>query len=249
MTLELNHAKVSGKSDGVDTTLIQPSDWNDAHEFTLAAGKIVGRDTSGSGDAQELGLAFDTAGNADFNVGTAGLAIPTGTTGQRSGGARTGTIRYNTTIAAFEGKFASTWATLVGSISPTFTGVATFAAATFSGLLQIVGLGETIVDATFSSGTLTMDLALGTNFKYTRSANITTIAFSNAPSGKVASATLFLKNGDGVSHTDTLTSCQWAGNSPPTLSATLNSEDVIGFIVRPSVTKPYAFVGGLGFVG
>jgi hypothetical protein len=249
MTLSLTHTKVSGKSDGGDATLVQPSDWNDEHDLTLAAGKIMGRDTSGAGAVQELPLSFDASGNADFTAAQGGLGVPTGTTGQRLGGARNGVFRYNTTLGTFEGMIAGVWTAVLGAVSPAITGTASLVNATLSGLLQIVGLSETVVAADLTDSVLTMDLSLGTNFTITRTSAITSIVFSNKPAGKVASATLWVKSGDGVAHADDLSSCQWAGNSPPTLGSVVNNEDVIGFIIRPSVTKPYAFLGGLGFGG
>ena len=52
MTLEIKHPFVNLKADGVDTTVVRPSDWNDTHDITMAACKILGRDTSGAGAAR-----------------------------------------------------------------------------------------------------------------------------------------------------------------------------------------------------
>lgn len=68
MTLSLKHAFASAKSDGTDATLIQPSNWNAEHVWTAAAGVVLGRDTSGAGNIQELPIAVDTSGNV--GVGT-----------------------------------------------------------------------------------------------------------------------------------------------------------------------------------
>lgn len=54
MTLSLKHAFHSAKSDGTDATKVQPSNWNAEHALTLAADRLVGRDSSGPGDAQEI---------------------------------------------------------------------------------------------------------------------------------------------------------------------------------------------------
>lgn len=57
MAFEIKHNFTSAKSDGVDTTLVQPSNWNEAHDFTLsAADRLVGRATSGAGAAEEITL-------------------------------------------------------------------------------------------------------------------------------------------------------------------------------------------------
>lgn len=67
MSVSLKHTKTSAKADGGDTSLVQPSDWNAEHTLTLAAGKVLGRDTSGAGAVQELPIAIDTAGNIGLN--------------------------------------------------------------------------------------------------------------------------------------------------------------------------------------
>lgn len=58
MALSFKHLFASVKSDGVDSTLIQPSNWNAEHVITMAAGKVLGRDKSAAGAAQELPLEF-----------------------------------------------------------------------------------------------------------------------------------------------------------------------------------------------
>ena len=57
MAFEIKHSFQSAKSDGVDTTLVQPSDWNEAHAFTLSASdRLVGRSTAGAGAMEEITL-------------------------------------------------------------------------------------------------------------------------------------------------------------------------------------------------
>lgn len=79
MTISLKHAFQSAKSDGVDNTLIQPSNWNEEHELTLATGKVLGRYSAGTGAAQELtpsgGITIDGSGNLKIStVPTASLS-------------------------------------------------------------------------------------------------------------------------------------------------------------------------------
>lgn len=100
MTIQIVHTFVSLKSDGIDITKVQPSNWNEDHKIVMAAGKILGREVGSDGDVQELGLAF-TGGNADFDVGTGYLKIPRGTTAQRPTGAAA-MVRYNTDLSGFE---------------------------------------------------------------------------------------------------------------------------------------------------
>ena len=70
MAISLKHTFQSAKSDGADTTLVQPSNWNAEHIITAAAGKVLGRDTSGAGAVQELPIAVDTAGNVGIGTNT-----------------------------------------------------------------------------------------------------------------------------------------------------------------------------------
>jgi hypothetical protein len=60
MAISFRHAFTSGKIDGTDSTLIQPSNWNAEHTLTLAAGKVLGRDSSAGGAAQELAISVDS---------------------------------------------------------------------------------------------------------------------------------------------------------------------------------------------
>ena len=54
MTLSIKHAFTSAKSDGTDATKVQPSNWNAEHNISLAADRLIGRDSSGPGTAQEI---------------------------------------------------------------------------------------------------------------------------------------------------------------------------------------------------
>lgn len=68
MAISLKHPFTSLKPDGADATLVQPSNWNAEHTLTLAAGKVLGRDTSGDGAAQELPIAVTSAGSVGVGV-------------------------------------------------------------------------------------------------------------------------------------------------------------------------------------
>lgn len=54
MAISVKHAFTSAKSDGADATQVQPSNWNAEHNITLAADKLLGRDSSGAGAVQEI---------------------------------------------------------------------------------------------------------------------------------------------------------------------------------------------------
>jgi len=102
MTLSIKHNFVSAKTDGVDTTLVQPSNWNEEHDITLAAGKVMGRDLSGAGAVQELPLAFSAAYEVTLPSTTGSMIGAKGTTAQRPGSPVAGMFRYNTDLAQFD---------------------------------------------------------------------------------------------------------------------------------------------------
>lgn len=106
MTVSLKHAFTSAKADGTDSTLVQPSNWNAEHTLTLAAGKVLGRDSSGTGAAQELPLSFDSTLQS--------MIPPSGTTAQRPGTPAAGMIRYNTSLSKLELYAGSTWGSVGG---------------------------------------------------------------------------------------------------------------------------------------
>ena len=57
MTVSLKHAFTSPKTDGVDATLVQPSNWNAEHSLQLATNRLLGRTTAGTGAAEEISVA------------------------------------------------------------------------------------------------------------------------------------------------------------------------------------------------
>lgn len=56
MAIQVKHKFASGKADGADATLIQPSNWNDTHDLTMATGTLLGRSTAGAGPAEEISI-------------------------------------------------------------------------------------------------------------------------------------------------------------------------------------------------
>lgn len=55
MTIALRHNFQSGVPDKNVTGIIKPSHWNDSHILTLGPNKVIGRTSSGTGNAEELG--------------------------------------------------------------------------------------------------------------------------------------------------------------------------------------------------
>lgn len=76
MAISLKHAFNSGKTDGVDATLVQPSNWNAEHTLQLATGKLVGRTTASTGAAEEIAVSGDlllSSGTLGINTTVATL--------------------------------------------------------------------------------------------------------------------------------------------------------------------------------
>ena len=112
----------------------------------------------------------DTTGLREFaNGADSGVIVPSGTTPQRESGATAGTIRYNTTIEAFEyTKGSNTWVTLGEAAADGSTkGIATFDSTEFSASSGVISIGtldaSTIADGSVTNaefqyiGTLTSD--------------------------------------------------------------------------------------------
>ncbi len=56
MAISLKHSFQSAKSDGGDTTLVRPSDWNAEHDLTMATSRLLGRTTASTGVAEEISV-------------------------------------------------------------------------------------------------------------------------------------------------------------------------------------------------
>lgn len=101
MVLSIKHKFTSPKADGVDSTVVQPSNWNADHDILLASGKVLGRMAATDGAAQELPLAVDPTGQS--------LIPPIGTTAQRPAAPVQGMLRFNTTTDFLELYTGSVW--------------------------------------------------------------------------------------------------------------------------------------------
>ena len=76
MTLSITHKFVSSKGDSPDTTLVNPSNWNDTHTITMASGTVLGRFDIGSGAAEEISIGRDLSITGGVLAST---TIPLGT--------------------------------------------------------------------------------------------------------------------------------------------------------------------------
>lgn len=109
MSLTILHNFVSSKSDGVDATLVQPSNWNEEHVIEMDGGNVLGRDTSGNGVVQELPIAVTSTGNVTLTNATGFFTGAVGTTGQRPGSPAAGMRRFNSTLTQEEFWDGTAW--------------------------------------------------------------------------------------------------------------------------------------------
>jgi hypothetical protein len=131
MTVSLKHTFQSANPDGPDASQVQPSNWNEEHELTLATNKVLGRATAGTGAAEEL------------SVGTA-LSI--------SGG----TLAVTTVPVANGGTGATTLTGYVkGSGTSAFTAAATVPVGDLTGTLGAANGGTGITSVGASGNILT----------------------------------------------------------------------------------------------
>jgi hypothetical protein len=86
MTVSLKHTFQSNKDDSGDVTIVQPSNWNEEHELTLATNKVLGRATAGTGAAEELsvGTALSISGGT---LAVTTVPVANGGTGATTAGA------------------------------------------------------------------------------------------------------------------------------------------------------------------
>lgn len=126
MVISLKHNFTSIKSDGTDSTMVQPSNWNAEHTLTQATNKLLGRTTAATGATEEiavganlsftsttLNLASSVSVTALSITGTDSVNIAAGTTAQRVS-TTTGAFRFNTSIGKFEGYNGAAWGSVGG---------------------------------------------------------------------------------------------------------------------------------------
>lgn len=131
MTVSLKHTFQSTKDDSGDTTIVQPSNWNEEHVLTCATARILGRTTAGTGVVEELsvGTGLSLAAGS-LAVGT--VPVPNGGTGATT---LTGYVKGNGTSA--------------------FTAVATVPTSDLTGTLGAANGGTGLTSAGTSGNVLT----------------------------------------------------------------------------------------------
>jgi len=126
----------------------------------------------------------------------------------------------------------------------TGTGANVFASSPALTTPTITGLNEIKTAPAIASGVLTLNCALGNVFHVSLNAAITSLTFSNIPTGAYSLTLAF--TADGTARTISWpASVKWSGGTAPTLTSTLNKVDIFVLNVWDGTgTTWYAMTGG-----
>lgn len=130
--------------------------------LTSAGTAVTGRDITGTANQINVVNGNGASGNPTISLannaifpGTASINVPSGTTGQRPSPAANGDIRYNTTIALFEGYLNGAWSSFASGSGVTSVGSGT---GLLGGPITSVGtlsIDDTVVATLTGTQTLT----------------------------------------------------------------------------------------------
>jgi len=157
-----------------------------------------------------------------------------------------GVSGLGTSVAAFLATPSS--ANLASCLTDeTGSGLAVFATSPAITTPTITGLNETKTAPTIASGVLALNCASGNVFHVSLNAAITSITFSNIPTGAYGLTLAFTM--DGTARSVTWGSAiKWAsGGTAPTLTSTLNKVDIFCLTTWDSGTTWFSMVGGQNF--
>jgi hypothetical protein len=188
MTVSLKHTFQSAKTDSADVSLVQPSNWNQEHDLTLATNKVLGRATAGTGAAEEisLGTALSISGGT---LAVTNVPVANGGTGAST---LTGYVKGNGTSA-----FTAAASVPVGDISGTLpvasggTGATTLAANNV-----LIGNGTSAVSAVAPGTAGNLLTSNGTS--WTSATPLTSGTFDAIATGTLANGSTVIINVDGT---------------------------------------------------
>lgn len=149
MPISLKHLFTSGKADGTDSTLVQPSNWNAEHVLQLAANRLVGRTTAGTGNAEEISVGAGlTFGSGSLSANITSVAGRTGavvlTSADVSGVAPLASPTFTGTITGASMTLTGTLSgAAISGTTGAFTGAVSGASGAFTGAVS----GSTVADA------------------------------------------------------------------------------------------------------
>lgn len=158
-----------------------------------------------------------TAGSAAIGNGTELAFTAAGTSGQ---------------VLTSQGASSAIWSAVALAASSTLT------------TPTITGLIEVKTAPAIASGVLTLNCALGNVFAVSLNAAITSLTFSNIPTGAYSLTLAFTCDGTARAVTWPA-SVKWSGGTAPTLTSTLNKVDIFVLNVWDGTgTTWYAMTGG-----
>lgn len=200
MTVEIKHPFECLKSDGPDSTIVKPSDWNEKHDITMAHSFILGRQVGTDGNVQELPVAITSAGNMTLSAALGFFLGAVGTTAQRPGAPLAGMERTNVTTNKKEWYDGANWQNL-----STENYVSTFVQSYVSGVISapaglIFGL---TLSTTAGGGSNTFNVSTGRATDSTSSAVLVRTAL-NKTTGSWAAG-----NGQGALDAGTIANNTW----------------------------------------
>jgi Ubiquitin-activating enzyme E1 FCCH domain len=137
MTISLKHNFASGKLDGTDSTLVQPSNWNSEHVLAIGSPKLFGRTTAiGATTSSLTGVTQANPGvfttSAAHNLSVGQLITITGVVGMTQLNGNTYVVNTTPLTTTFTVLFQNTALNTTsytayssgGTVTPTGTGVA-----------------------------------------------------------------------------------------------------------------------------
>ncbi len=179
MTIEIKHPFECLKSDGPDATVVKPSDWNEAHDITMAHSFILGREAGTNGSVQELPVKITSGGDVTFSAALGYFLGALGTTVQRPVSPLQGMERTNVTTTKKEWYDGATWQ---NSATEAYT--STYVQAYVSSILSVPSgfLFGLELSTSTSGGSSTFSVGAGKAANSTAASLITRAAISKTTS-------------------------------------------------------------------
>ena len=249
MAISLRHGFTSGKLDGTDATLVQPSNWNSVHTLSIASPRLFGRTTTTTASSPTI-TAISKANPGVFtstNTLSVGQIITiAGVTGMTEVNTPSGGFYVVDTASAsqftvsFQGTPLDTsgFTTYIsgGTVTASANGVAEEIAVTGTGSAvlattpsltnpTVTNYVETLYSANTSTA-ITVDLANGTVQNLTLTGNAT-ITMPTAVAGK--SFIIILSQDATGGRTVTWSTVVWPSATAPTITSTASKRDIYSF--------------------
>jgi hypothetical protein len=250
MAISLKHGFGSGKLDGTDATLVQPSNWNSDHVLAIGVPKLFGRTTAigTTGTITLLGVTVASVGvfstSAAHGLAAGQVVTISGATGMTQiNGAVYVVDATNLTSTNFSVTFQGTWLNTStysaytansGTITRTATGVAEEIAVTGTGS-AVLNTTPSITNPTVTNYVETVNpittgtsanisLASGTFVTFTPNGTATV----NMPTAVAGKSFILILTQDVSVRTITWTTVLWASGTQPTFS-TASAKSIFSF--------------------